>query len=74
VCWIKHRVVDEDERRRMPATDKVQYLGTPLVLGSCDGFNAHHDLRESPVFDVIDVGTDATRTVGPGSDSPTAPP
>ncbi|BBZ31202.1 hypothetical protein MMAD_54970 (plasmid) [Mycolicibacterium madagascariense] len=65
VCRIKHRVTDEGERRRMPATDKVQYLGTPLVLGSTDIFSEHADLRASPVFDAIDVENEASLTIGP---------
>ncbi|CAM3359427.1 hypothetical protein H7J08_22220 [Mycobacterium frederiksbergense] len=65
VCRIKHRVTDEGERRRMRATDKVQYLGTPLVLGSTDIFSEHADLRESPVFNALDVETDGTHTIGP---------
>jgi len=64
-CQIKHRVVDESQRRRMPATDKVQYLGTPLVLGTTDIFSEHADLCESPLFDAVDVETDGTLTIGP---------
>lgn len=65
VCQIKHRVTDASELRRMPATDKVQYLGTPLVFGTASIFNEHADLRESPVFDAFEVETDETLTIGP---------
>ncbi|MCV7301217.1 hypothetical protein H7J93_16480 [Mycobacterium barrassiae] len=64
ICRIKYRVAG-DELARMPETDKVQYLATPLVLGTVDVFNTHADLRASPLFETIDIEEDAMQTVGP---------
>lgn len=63
VCRIKYRVAHED--RKMPQTNKVQYLATPLVLGTTDIFHREEDLRASPIIQVLDREEDGLRTLGP---------
>lgn len=77
VSRIKHRVT-VSERTSMPETGKVQYLATPLVLGTVDVFNTHDDLRASPIFEALDMEADGMRTIGPwvpiADDVPASPP
>ncbi|MUL78840.1 hypothetical protein [Mycolicibacterium sp. CBMA 226] len=49
----------------MPETNKVQYLATPLVLGTVNVFHRESDLRASPVIEVLDREHDGLRTLGP---------
>ncbi|WP_162625616.1 hypothetical protein [Mycolicibacterium llatzerense] len=64
VCRIKHRLARGD-RDLAPATNKLQYLATPLVLGTVDFFHREEDLRTSPVIQALDVEHDELRTLGP---------
>lgn len=66
VCRIKNRVA-ADNLKLLPPTSKVQYLGTPLVLGTADVFHPHADLRRTMVAVAIDRHTDSTHTIGPWS-------
>lgn len=67
VCRIKYRVAADDSKL-LPPTSKVQYLGTPLVLGTADAFHAHADLRQTMIVEAADLESDSTYAIGPWSD------
>ena len=64
VCRIKHRA-GRGDRDLMPESKKVQYVATPLVLGTVDFFHREDDLRASPVIQVLDREEDGFITLGP---------
>ncbi|MGV0780290.1 hypothetical protein [Mycolicibacterium sp. XJ775] len=64
VCVIKGRVHPGDAKL-MPATSKLLYRASPLVLGIPDPFHREADLRRGPLVEVIDPDTDSLATYGP---------
>ena len=64
VCRIKYRL-GRGDRNLTPETKKLQYLATPLVLGTVDVFHREADLRASPVIQAFGIEDDGFRTLGP---------